>query len=109
MTASLSMRARRLRGGLTLLCFASGGAALIYEVVWFQLLQLVIGSSAASLGVLLGTLMGGMCLGSLLAPRITQHRHALRVYACLEVAIAASAIVLLLLMPVVMTFYPMLG
>ena len=47
----------------------SGGAALIYEIVWFQLLQLVIGSSAVSLGVLLGTFMGGMCLGSLLLPR----------------------------------------
>jgi spermidine synthase len=42
---------------------------LIYEVVWFQLLELVIGSSAVSIGVLLGTFMGGMCLGSLLLPR----------------------------------------
>ena len=32
----------------------SGCAALIYEVVWFQLLQLVIGSSSISLGILLG-------------------------------------------------------
>ena len=42
----------------------SGAAALIYEVVWFQRLQLVIGSSAVSLGVLLGTFMGGMSLGT---------------------------------------------
>src|SRR6185369_12179581 len=48
-----------------LLFFGSGCAALIYEIVWFQLLQLVVGSSAVSLGVLLGTFMGGMCLGSL--------------------------------------------
>ena len=45
---------------LLLLFVASGASALIYEVVWFQLLQLVIGSSAVSLGVLLGTFMGGM-------------------------------------------------
>ena len=38
-------------------------AALIYEIVWLQLLQLVIGSSTVSLGVLLGMFMGGMCLG----------------------------------------------
>jgi hypothetical protein len=43
--------------------------ALIYEIVWFQLLQLVIGSSVVSLGVLLGTFMGGMCLGSFFLPR----------------------------------------
>jgi spermidine synthase len=53
----------------------SGPAALIYEIVWFQLLQLVIGSSAVSLGVLLGAFMGGMCLGSLLLPRLASARH----------------------------------
>jgi len=55
----------RLLPWLLLLFVGSGCAALIYEIVWFQLLQLVIGSSAVSLGVLLGTFMGGMCLGSL--------------------------------------------
>ena len=50
--------------GLVLVLFVgSGCAAMIYEVVWLQLLQLVIGSTALSLGVLLGTFMGGMCLG----------------------------------------------
>ena len=53
---------------LFLLLFAgSGCSALIYEIVWYQLLQLVIGSSAISLGVLLATFMGGLCLGSLAA------------------------------------------
>ena len=63
------IRRRRLPF-LLLLFVGSGCAALIYEIVWLQLLQLVIGSSAVSLGVLLGTFMGGMCLGSLLLPRI---------------------------------------
>jgi hypothetical protein len=40
---------------LILLFIGSGCAALIYEIVWFQLLELVIGSSAVSVGVLLGT------------------------------------------------------
>jgi spermidine synthase len=51
---------------LILLFIGSGCAALIYEIVWFQLLSLIIGSSAVSMGVLLGTFMGGMCIGSLL-------------------------------------------
>ena len=42
---------------LIVLFVGSGCAALIYEVVWLQLLQLVIGSSAVSIGVLLGTFM----------------------------------------------------
>src|ERR1039458_7463568 len=37
---------------LLLVLFAcSGCSALIYEIVWYQLLQLVIGSTAVSLGV----------------------------------------------------------
>ena len=70
------MTSRRLLPALLLLFVGSGCAALIYEVVWFQLLQLVIGSSAVSIGVLLGTFMGGMCLGSLLLPRIMSAEHA---------------------------------
>src|ERR1043166_9705603 len=81
---------------------ASGCAALIYEIVWFQLLQLVIGSSAVSLGVLLGTFMGGMCLGSLLLPRfVSAARHPLRVYAALEIGIGALGLIVLLIVHLV--------
>ncbi len=94
------MTARRVLPALLLLFVGSGCAALIYEIVWFQLLQLVIGSSAVSLGVLLGTFMGGMCLGSLLLARvIPRGHHPLRIYAYLELGIAAIAIVLLFGMP----------
>src|SRR3982751_2822102 len=69
-TAAHPMTPRRHLPALFLLFVGSGCAALIYEIVWFQLLQLVIGSSSISLGILLGTFMGGMCLGSLLLSRI---------------------------------------
>ncbi len=85
---------------------ASGCAALIYEVVWLQLLQIVVGSSAVSLTVLLSTFMGGMCLGSLLVPWIvTERHHPLRVFAWLEVAIAGSGVLMLVLMPLVTSVY----
>ena len=73
----------------------SGVAALIYEIVWFQLLELVIGSSAISLGVLLATYMGGMCLGSLLLPRVTRARAIgpLRLYAYLELGMILPTVV----------------
>jgi spermidine synthase len=85
---------------LLLLFIGSGCAALIYEIVWFQLLQLVIGSSAVSLAVLLGTFMGGTCLGSVALPRLVPARqHPLRVYALLEVGIGAIGIAVLYGMP----------
>ncbi|HTX20356.1 MAG TPA: fused MFS/spermidine synthase [Candidatus Aquilonibacter sp.] len=85
---------------LLLLFFGSGCAALIYEIVWFQMLQLVIGSSAVSMGVLLGTFMGGMCLGSLLLPRmISAARHPLRIYMLLELGIGIFGILILFGMP----------
>src|SRR5437667_10121972 len=85
---------------LLVLFVGSGCAALIYEIVWFQMLQLVIGSSAVSLGVLLGTFMGGMCIGSLALPRIiSPRRHPLAVYALIELGIGVIGITLLFAMP----------
>ena len=85
---------------LVLLFIGSGCAALIYEIVWFQLLSLVVGSSAVSMGVLLGTFMGGMCIGSLfLSKYISRQQHPLRVYAMLEAAIAVFGLLVLWGMP----------
>src|SRR5256886_439760 len=100
------MTPRRFLPALLLLFLGSGCAALVYEVVWFQLLQLVIGSSAVSMGVLLGTFMGGMCLGSFLLPRVVgRNHHPLRVYAYLELGIAAFGLVILFGMPLVSGLY----
>jgi spermidine synthase len=93
-----------------LLFVGSGAAALVYEIVWFQLLQFVIGSSSVSIGVLLGMFMGGMGLGSLLAPRlISDRRHPLRVYAWLELAIGGAGLLLLAVMPLIARVYTAWG
>src|SRR5262249_13650793 len=98
--------AHRFLPVLLVLFVSSGCAALIYEVVWLQLLQLVIGSSAVSLAVLLGTFMGGMCVGSLLLSRLVSgRRHPLRVYALLELGIGAIGLVVLFGMPYVEHVY----
>jgi spermidine synthase len=100
------MKSSRLLPALLLLFVGSGCAALIYEVVWFQLLELVIGSSAVSMGVLLGTFMGGMCLGSLLLPRYMRaDSHPLRTYAFLELGIGLFGLLLLFAMPLVGRVY----
>ncbi|HEY6362624.1 MAG TPA: fused MFS/spermidine synthase [Vicinamibacterales bacterium] len=94
--------ARQWLPALLLLFVGSGCAALIYEVVWFQLLQLSVGSSAVSLGILLGVFMGGMCLGSLLLPRfINPRHHPLKVYAWLELGIGLCGVVVLYAVPVI--------
>src|SRR5256885_11780001 len=100
--AAVLDESRRFLPLLILLFIGSGCSALIYEVVWFQLLELVIGSSAVSIGVLLGTFMGGMCLGSLLLPRLVSvAAHPLRVYAALELGVGAFGLLLLFAMPLV--------
>jgi spermidine synthase len=91
------IRHRWLLSLLLLLSFGSGVAALIYEIVWFQLLELVIGSTAISLSILLATFMGGMCLGSLILSRW-------RLYA-IELGIAILGILVLFLMPFVGSAY----
>ncbi len=96
------MNSRRFLPVLLVLFVGSGCAALVYEVVWFQLLQLVIGSSTLSLSVLLATYMGGLCLGSLLFPRLVPARHhPLQVYALLELGIGAIGIFVLFGVPLV--------
>jgi spermidine synthase len=99
--------ARRYLPVLLVLFAASGGSALIYEIVWYQLLQLVIGSTAVSLGVLLATFMGGLCLGSLALPRLKRARevHPLRVYALLELGIGACGILALVVIPLLDSAY----
>ncbi len=85
---------------LLVLFVGSGCAALIYEIVWFEMMQLFVGSSAVSLGVLLGTFMGGMCIGSYgLSRVISRKHHPLKVYAALEIGVGAFGLLALVLLP----------
>src|SRR6476661_7581848 len=59
-----------------------------------------------SMGVLLGTFMGGMCLGSYLLPRyVGRGLHPLRVYSYLELGIGALGLLILFGMPLLNTVY----
>jgi spermidine synthase len=95
---------------LVLLFVGSGCAALVYEVVWLQLLSLIVGSSAVSMGVILGTFMGGMCLGSLLlAKYVKRAEHPLKVYAFLELGIGVFGVLIPLILPHVGGLYTAIG
>jgi len=98
--------ARPFLPALLLLFVGSGCAALIYEIVWFEMLQFAIGATGVSLGALLGTFMAGMFLGSLALPRyVSTARHPLVVYAILEIGIGVLGLLLLVLIPWMSTVY----
>jgi spermidine synthase len=98
------MKNRRLQIGLLFLL--SGCAALVYEVVWFQLLKLTIGSSALSIGITVATFMGGMCLGSYFFHRVVPDRwHPLLLYAVLESGIALFGVINLFAIPKIAEVY----
>lgn len=100
MTTSPEVAAARGRNALLPLFIVSGCAALIYEVVWYQSLSLIIGSSAVSMAVVLATYMGGMGLGSLAYLRWRgRFGHPLRIYAQLELLIAVFALLVLYVLP----------
>lgn len=97
---------RQLLPFLVIMFMVSGCGALIYEVIWLQMLQLVIGLTSVSLGVLLGTFMGGMFLGSLFYARIISVKHhPLKIYAILEICIGLTGLALLYGMPFIESVY----
>ncbi len=85
---------------------ASGSAALIYEVVWFQQLGLSLGASAISLAIVLTSFMGGMCLGSFVLPAIVSRRlHPFGVYACLEFLLGLCGVAIWFVLPAIGRLY----
>src|SRR5271155_536240 len=91
---------------LLILFAGSGCAALIYEIVWFQLLQLAIGSTAVSMGFLLASFMGGLCIGSVGFSKLKLDGiHPLRIYAALEAGIAVCGFLVLMGLPLLDRIY----
>ena len=91
---------------LLVLFVGSGCAALIYEVVWFELLRQVVGASSVSLAILLASFMGGMCIGSLgFSRKVSDRWHPLKIYAVLEISIGLLGLALLAVLPAVRLLY----
>ena len=72
--------------------FASGAAALAYEVSWMRLLSLTFGSSTLAVSAAVAGFRGGMGIGAWLYHRVEKWVAApLRLYSLLEVGIAVTA------------------
>jgi len=73
--------------------FLSGFAGLVYEVCWIKKAALVFGSTTFALSSVLAIFFGGLALGSYLFGRLAQRwDRPLRIYALLEVCLAALAL-----------------
>jgi spermidine synthase len=81
------------------LVFASGAAALAYEVLWVRDWALLYGATAIGTAVVLAAYFAGLALGSWLGGRAASGRDGLRLYAALETVLAAAVLVYVLLRP----------
>ncbi len=84
---------RRLRLGMLVIFFLSGGCALVYQVSWTRMFVVSLGANAYSLCAVLSAFMGGLALGSYLASYFADRsRDLLRIYFGLELGISAFAL-----------------
>lgn len=78
----------------------SGASALIFEVLWFNLLGLSLGNSIWATTMVLSSFMGGLALGNGLTVKYGHKiRSPIRFYAYIEIIIGLSGIALVLIMP----------
>jgi len=75
------------------LFFVSGACGLVYEVVWTRLLGLAVGHTTYALTAVVAAFMGGLATGSaVFGRRIATGTSPLRLYAALELGVAALAV-----------------
>ncbi len=74
------------------LLIGSGICGLIYQMVWFQQLKLIFGTSTAASAAVVGIFMAGLGFGSLFwGPRVDRNERPMALYGKLEVGIALFA------------------
>jgi len=80
---------------LPLAFFASGAAALLFEVLWFRALGRVVGNTVWAGALVLTAFMLGMALGGVLAARWAQRvNHPARAFAAAEATVAVAGTLL---------------
>ena len=78
---------------LLVLFFLSGACTLVYQVIWVRMLVLVFGTGAFAVSTVLAAFMAGLALGSFYFGRLAdKSENNLRLYALLELGIAAFAL-----------------
>jgi spermidine synthase len=95
---------------MAVLVFASGCAALVFQVAWMRELRLVFGATTAAVAAVLAIFMAGLGIGSaVLGKRADLAANPLRMYGWLEIAIALSVAVTPPLITLIGAVYIRLG
>ena len=95
---------------LLTLFFAAGFAGLVYELLWLRALALIFGNTAQATATTLAVFFFGTFLGQLSAGRVAARaRHPVRLYAVLELCVAASASAYFAVLPLYRAFVPRLA
>ena len=91
-----------MRVALCAIVVLSGAAALVFETLLYRLAALVLGNSVWAVSLVLTSFMVGLALGNaIMSARGDRLRDPLRAYALLELAIGASGLALVVLLPAV--------
>lgn len=77
----------------------SGGAALMYEVLWNRSFMTLTGSTTLAVSSVLAAFLGGLALGSLFMGKLMNPRNPKRVYGIVEGLIATYALLLQVALP----------
>lgn len=89
------------------LFFISGALALVYQVVWSRVMTHVFGSTALAVGTVIAAFMAGMAVGSWWFGRLADRsRNGLRLYAVIEIGIAAAALLVHVALNLLDSAYP---
>ncbi|MCK4548016.1 MAG: fused MFS/spermidine synthase [Candidatus Eisenbacteria sp.] len=87
---------RRLQVGVIVGLGVSGFVALLYEVVWTRILQLVLGTSAYAFACMLTTFLFGIALGSLIVSRFVDRvRDPARLFGYIQLAVGFCALAII--------------
>ena len=83
---------------ILILFFVSGFTGLLYEIVWIRIFGLIYGNTTLAISSVLAAFMSGMAAGSLFLGRYAdQIRNHLKLFAGLEMGIALTAPLIILL------------
>jgi predicted membrane-bound spermidine synthase len=92
-TYSFTNMSSQLRSRMGAMFFASGAAALIYQVLFAKELALVFRSTSTATFTVLATFLGGMAIGSLIGGLLaTRVKRPIVAYAMVELAIAGFCV-----------------
>ncbi len=92
-----------------LLVFFSGCAGLVYQVLWMKQLGLLFGSTSQATATTLAAFFAGLAVGSwFFGKRSARAARPLRLYAWLEVGIAATALVYFGILHAYYAVYPLI-